>query len=103
MDVDMSNRIQAVTAGPVQFNNYKAPLESITPLHYYTTMGFSHCSSSKCNVPVEDCFRWLAIKDFAFSRAQDSRFTDWPSVSEYQLRPTTTTGKSPTRYKNRAI
>jgi hypothetical protein len=30
------------------------------------------------------------------------RFSDWPSVCEHQRRPTTTTGKSPTRYKNRA-
>src|SRR4029450_4091426 len=61
---------------------------------HYTTMGFSHCSS-KCNSPVEDCLRKSA--NFALSRVQNSPFTDWPSVSECQLRPTTTTGKSPTR------
>jgi len=42
----MSDRIPSVVAGSIHFNNYNAPLEPITPLHYYTTMGFSHCSSS---------------------------------------------------------
>jgi len=46
MDFDMSNRIHAVVASAIHSNNYKALMELIRVLHYYTTMGFSHCSSS---------------------------------------------------------
>src|SRR5436309_1605622 len=101
MDFGMNNRIPSVVAGFIHFNNYNAPLESITPLHYYTTMGFSHCSSSSSrgNILVEDFFPCSA--NFALSRVQNSRFTDWPSANEFQQRPTTTTGKRPTHYENR--
>jgi hypothetical protein len=58
----MSNRISLVIADPMRANYYKAPLESITPLHYYTTMGFSHCSSSSSS---RDNIAMRAPKDAA--------------------------------------
>ena len=86
MDFGMSNRIPSVVAGSTHFNNYNAPLEPITPLHYYTTMGFSHCSSSSAASPARLDKSWPANVTYEADRScsSDNKQNTTPRLTHYE-------------------
>jgi hypothetical protein len=76
MGVEMNHWIQAFPARPSRLNHPKLLQSSIVvdcTFTHYTTMGFSHCSSSECKalaagqipghpMPLEDAQDWCARK-----------------------------------------